>query len=247
MQILIGCAKIMTGNGDGEVPVCTEPAFQDEADKIAMQLTLYSPDELQVMLRVNRHIAEENWLRYRCFFDGSRRTAAVFSYDGMVFRKLSPATMTNDDLIYMNLHLWIGSFLYGLLRPLDLINRYRLEGDVELSCTGHRPLFDYWKPILTDRFIEAVKADDGILVNLASNEFKEIFDWKMVCRELTVISPEFKVEKDGRLKTVVIYAKMCRGAMARWIVQNRISVPEELSGFEYEGFAYEGDWKFNLR
>ena len=86
-----------------------------------------------------------------------------------------------------------------------------------------------------------------MLVNLASNEFKDIFDWKKVMREVTVVTPEFKVEKDGRLRTVVIYAKMCRGAMARWIVQNRVADTARLREFTYDGFHYESDWTFALR
>ena len=237
----------MTGDVPAGMPVGAEPAFQNIADGLAMHLAGYSPDELQALLRVNRNISQENWLRYQNYADRSTRVPAVFAYDGMVFRKFSPESMSEAELKYADQHLFIGSFLYGLLRPLDMINPYRLEGGVELPCTGQRPLFDYWKPILTDWFISSVKADDGVLVNLASNEFKDIFDWKKVMREVTVVTPEFKVEKDGRLRTVVIYAKMCRGAMARWIVQNRVADTARLREFTYDGFHYESDWTFALR
>lgn len=247
MQILIACAKIMTGLCGQKIPFCTEPAFQTQANGIAAQLAGYTVEELQQMLHVNMQIAKENKLRYLSFFDARRRLPAVFCYDGMVFRKLAPETFDGDTLLYANRHLFIGSFLYGLLRPLDMINAYRLEGDVVLPGNGHQSMYDYWKPVLTDWFIEKVKADDGILVNLASSEFRDIFDWKRVKKELTVVTPEFKVEKDGKLKTIVIYAKMCRGAMAKWMLQNRISNPEALKGFEYEGFSYDHADLFSLR
>lgn len=237
----------MTDAVPAGIPTGMEPAFQSIADQLAMRLAGYSPDELQTLLRVNKDIARENWLRYRHYADRTTRIPAVFAYDGMVFRKLSPESMSTEDLCYADRHLFIGSFLYGLLRPLDMINPYRLEGDVELPCTGQQSLFDYWKPILTDWFIAAVKADDGVLVNLASNEFKDIFDWKKVTRELTVITPEFKVEKDGRLRTVVIYAKMCRGAMSRWIIRNRLTDINQLRDFAYDGFRHESAWTFTLR
>lgn len=245
MQILIGCAKIMTDNTP-KIEGCTKPVFQKNADNIAMQLAGYSADELSGMLHCNMAIAKENWLRYQHFFDLLTRRPAVFSYDGMVFQKIAPETMSDDDLRYANDHLMIGSFLYGLLRPLDLINPYRLEGNVVLPGNDHKSMFDYWKPILTDWFINKVKSDDGILVNLASNEFRDIFDWKRVKRELTVITPDFKVERDRKLKTIVIYAKMCRGAMTRWILQHRISRPDDLPAFEYEGFKWNGDSNFYL-
>lgn len=236
MQILLACAKTMTDDAPQVPAPGSMPAFQSNADSLALQMASYTPDELRSLLKVNGAIAKENWLRYQGFFDASTRIAAAFAYDGMVFRRLAPETMSREELLYANDHLFIGSFLYGLLRPLDMINRYRLEGNVELPCAGHKSLFDYWKPILTDWFIEKVKADDGILVNLASNEFKGLFDWKKVERELTVVTPEFKVEKDGKLRTVVIYAKMCRGAMARWILLSRPATIGELTAFDYEGF-----------
>lgn len=246
MQILIGCAKIMTADAP-IITGCTEPTFQHYANNIAMQIVEYSAEELSGMLHCNMAIAKENWLRYQHFSNLSTRRPAVFSYDGMVFQKIAPESMSVADLQYANDHLLIGSFLYGLLRPLDLINPYRLEGNVALPGNNFKSMFDFWKPILTNWLIDKVKSDDGILVNLASNEFRDIFDWKSVKRELTVITPDFKTESDGKLKTIVIYAKMCRGAMTRWIIQNRISSADDLRAFEYENFKWEGDYKFYLR
>jgi hypothetical protein len=110
-------------------------------------------------------------------------------------------------------------------------------------------MFDYWKPRLTEYLIERVKNDDGILVNLASDEMRNLFDWKRVSRELQVIAPDFKVEKDGKLKNVTIYAKMCRGAMTRFILKNRIVSPDELKHFEHEGISHtpqNGEWSYTL-
>lgn len=233
----------MTGVEPRRLPLYTEPVFKKQAQKNALQLAGYSVHELQDMLRCNHDIALENWQRYQLFFDESTRKAAVFAYDGMVFQKLAPETFTEEELRYANKHLNIGSFLYGLLRPLDLVNIYRLEGEVELPENG-KNMFDYWKPILTDYFIEKVKTDDGILVNLASNEFKNIFDWKRIKKKLTIVTPEFKVMKGGKPKTIVIYTKMCRGAMTRWILRNRFTDIEALKTFEYEGFAYDNDWTY---
>lgn len=246
MQILIGCAKIMTGSSPREIPFATEPRFRQQADDNAKQLAGYSVDELQGMLHINKELAVDNFQRYQTFFISETRQPAVFSYDGMVFQKLAPETYSDEALRYANAHLFIGSFLYGLLRPLDLVNPYRLEGDVVLPRHGVT-MFDYWKPLLTDWFIAQVKADDGILVNLAGEEFKKLFNWRRVQKELTVITPQFKVEKDGKLKTVVIYAKMCRGAMAKWILQSKPTNVDRLAAFAYEGYrlaAPSGKWTF---
>lgn len=242
MIIYISCAKIMTGNSTQTLSFATEPKFQLQANENAVQMAAYSPTQLKELLKTNADIAQENWSRYQHFFDlGSKRESAVFSYDGMVFQKLAPESFSKEELLYTNQHLLIASFLYGLLRPLDLIKKYRLEGNVPLPENKGKSMFDYWKPILTDYFIEQIKADDGILVNLASDEMKNLVDWKKVAKEVKIVTPEFHIIKDGKKKTIVIYTKMCRGAMTRYILKNRITNPEELKTFEFEGFRWNSE------
>lgn len=240
----------MTGRAPREIPYITKPSFQLQANDNAMQMVAYSVDELQDMLHVNHEIAAENWHRFQTFHIKKNREPAVFCYDGMVFQKLAPETFSDDELRYANDHLLISSFLYGLLRPLDIVNKYRLEGNIVLPENNVKSMFDFWKPILTDWFIRKIKADDGILVNLASDEMRNLFDWKRVKKEVTIVTPEFKIERNGKLKTIVIYTKMCRGAMTRYILKERITDIQLLKLFEYDGFKIdesEGDWMFTLK
>ncbi len=249
MQILIGCAKIMTGCAPSDISFATEPTFQSQANDNAMQMLNYSVEELCEMLHINRDMALENWKRFRSFHDNSIRQPAAFCYDGMVYQRLAPETLSDSELRYANDHLMISSFLYGILRPLDIINKYRLEGNVILPNNNSKSMFDFWKPILTDWFINKIKADDGILIYLASDEMRNLFDWKRVKSEVKVITPTFKVDKNGKLKTIVIYTKMCRGAMARYIIKNRITNIDELKSFEYEGFSIDDsneEWNYVL-
>lgn len=240
MIIFLACAKIMTGVCTRSLPLTTEPLFQLRANENAIQMASYSSEALMRMLRVNADIAQENWWRYQHFFDEEvKREPAAFAYDGMVFRKLAPESFSDSDLIYANDHLLIGSFLYGLLRPLDLVKKYRMEGSVTLPENKGLNMFDYWKPLLTDCFIQRIKADDGILLNLASEEMKFLFDWKKVAKEVRVVTPEFYTMKDGKPKTIVIYTKMCRGAMTRYVLQNRITSLEDLKSFQHEGFCHD--------
>ena len=251
MIVYLSCAKTMAEicNRDLE-RITTQPHFLKNAEDNAMRMASCTPAEISTMLGVNDSIALDVWSRYQHFFDSSVPSIpAVFAYDGMAFRKLSPETMTDVQLEYANSHLFISSFLYGLLRPLDAIRRYRLEGRAVLPGRDGVNMFAYWKPLLTDFFIERIKADDGILVNLASDEMKNLLDWKRVCREVKVVSPSFRVATNGRLRTVVIYAKMCRGAMARYILENRLTDPEQLKSFEFEGFRHDpssGEFDFNM-
>ena len=142
--------------------------------------------------------------------------------------------------------------LYGLLRPLDAIRRYRLEGDAVLPGHDDQTMFGYWQGRLTEAFLEKIHADDGILVNLASSEMKRLFDWKRIRREARIITPEFRIREGDRLKTIVVYTKMCRGEMTRHLIRNRITDPEMLKEFEWEGFRFDAalsrgdDWTFTM-
>jgi len=218
------------------LPFTSMPEFEAQALEIARDMAGYTVEELCDMLGVNREIAAETYLRYKDFGDPARQRPAAFSYDGIVFKKLGLGTMPDDLLAYADSRLSICSFLYGLLRPMDVISPYRMEGRVELRCTDGRPLFEFWRPLLTDALIARVKASGGILCNLASNEMRALFDWRRVTREVEVVSPSFKVMRDGKPRSVTVYAKMCRGAMARYIIENKIDRPEGLADFDYEGF-----------
>ena len=253
MMIYISCAKTMTAQSKLQVPFTTQPYFIDEARQNVMDISQFSMEELGRLLKINSKLAAENYFRYHNFFSSEDKgLPAILSYTGMVFKRLAVKDFSDDDFRYAQEHLLITSFLYGLLRPLDVIKNYRLEGDVRLPERGNISMFDYWKPVLTDFFIAEIKKQGSVLINLASNEMKELFDWKRVCREVRVITPDFQVYKNGKLSTVVIYAKMCRGEMTRFILKNRIENPEQIKSFEWEGFCYNenessGDhWVFTM-
>ena len=239
MQILLACAKIINETTDKKPPFVSEPRFLKEAEHFALLMGQRSVEELMDMFHCSRQLAIENKLRYDKFFDGEREIPAILAYYGQAYKCLQAQTMTDEDLRYAQQHLWITSFLYGLLRPLDVIHPYRMEGKVVLD---DKTMFNHWKPLLTDLLIDSVNADDGILVHLATEEMQHLFDWKKVSKEVTVIHPLFLVMKNGKLKSVTVYAKSCRGAMTRFIIKNQLDFPESLQGFEYEGFEYRPDY-----
>ena len=234
-------------------PRTTVPVHLEEARRLAAELATLPTDELARLLRVNRRIAAENHLRYRRFHDSDTPALpALTAYTGIVFKRIDPASFSAADLEYAQEHLNITSFLYGLLRPLDAICRYRLEGDAVLPGHDDQTMFGYWQGRLTEAFLEKIHADDGILVNLASSEMKRLFDWKRIRREARIITPEFRIREGDRLKTIVVYTKMCRGEMTRHLIRNRITDPEMLKEFEWEGFRFDAalsrgdDWTFTM-
>lgn len=238
MQILISCAKTMAESSAVATPPATEPRYRAEAEEAAARLALLPAGELGRLLRVNRTLAAGNRRRYLRFHDAPA-LPALTAYTGVVFRHIDPATFTAADFEYAQQHLRITSFLYGLLRPLDAIRPYRLEGDVVIPGDGGQTRFDFWRERLTDVFIERIRRDDGVLVNLASAETKRLFDWPRLVREVRVITPEFRLRDGERLRTVVVYTKMCRGEMTRFILRSRLDRPGQLEEFAWEGFRFD--------
>lgn len=205
-----------------------------------MLLSQCSVEELGQLLHVNPKIALENYLRYQLFHaEETPRLPALLAYTGIVFKRLSPQDFTADDFNYAQSHLRLTSFCYGLLRPFDVIAPYRLEGDVRLPELSDGTLFTYWQSRLTDTLIADVKEAGGTLCNLASEEMKNLFDWKRVEREVNLITPEFHVWKNGKRATVVVYTKMARGEMTRFLLKNRITHPDEIKRFDREGFTFD--------
>lgn len=239
MLVLLSCAKTMNDKTKVPMPETSEPAFNKEASAIAVAMSQFSVEDLEQTLNINAKIAVENYKRFQVFHSGQTPgLPAVLAYTGIVFKRLNPGEFTKEDFRYAQSHLRLTSFCYGLLRPMDIIKPYRLEGDIKLPELGNTSLFNYWKPLLTDHFIRDIKAAGGVLCYLASEEMKNLFDWKKVSREVRIITPEFRVRRNGKWITIVIYAKMSRGEMTRYILKNRITDPEKLKSFTWEGFEY---------
>jgi cytoplasmic iron level regulating protein YaaA (DUF328/UPF0246 family) len=239
MQILLASAKIMNEKTDVRPPLLSRPRFDDEAGRLALEVCNWSADDLRRKLACNAQIAAENVLRYQQFGDEAQKLPAVLAYYGQAYKYLKAQDLSADDLRWAQDHLLITSFLYGLLRPLDNIHPYRMEGKVRLDGTGDQTLFDWWKPRLTQMLIDAVKGDDGILLHLATEEMEHLFDWKRVVREVRVVQPLFYAEKGDVLKVVTVWAKSCRGGMARYAITGRITDPAALSGFVMGSYSYD--------
>ncbi len=242
MQILLASAKIMNDALSTAPSVeLSSPRFALEAEAFARDMAQYSAGTIAEMLSCSRQIAEQNKLSFMRFFEDTVKLPAILAYHGQAYKHLKAETLTADDLYYSQQHLWITSFLYGMLRPLDGIQPYRMEGHVELASGAGENMFGFWKCRLTDMLIDAVKADDGILVHLATEEYQHLFDWQRVRREVRIVQPLFYVRKGDNLKMQAVWAKTCRGAMTRFIIEHRISTPTDLNAFSYEGFAFEPD------
>lgn len=237
MQILLANAKIMYEKA--EKAPCSTPLFQSVTNVLAEEMARMDVEDLGKQLDCSKKIAAENWKRYQNF-GFAEKLPAIMAYNGQAYKHLKAHTLSEDALSYAQKHLWITCFLYGLLRPMDGIVPYRMEHCTTLEATHDKPINQFWKDKLTDVLIDSVKVDDGILIHLSTEEYEHLFDWKRVRNEVKVIQPLFYVEQEnGKLKVQAVWAKTCRGAMVRFILNNHITSPQELKAFSYEGFEYE--------
>lgn len=225
-------------NESSEAKAQSVPMFQAVADVLAAEMARADVETMAQMLRCSRALALENCERYRSW-GIAEKMPAIMAYNGQAYKHLKAASLSPEALDFGSRHLWITCFLYGLLRPMDGIVPYRMEHSVALEATDDTPMSQFWRGRLTDVLIDSVKADDGILVHLSTAEYEHLFDWKRVLRELTVIQPLFYARNSrGDLQMQAVWAKACRGAMVRYILENRITQPEALTAFTHEGFSF---------
>ena len=250
MQIVMSCAKDMSSHKRLASWPITEPLFKREAIEAAAELVKVDTDITSQWFGCSESIAELNQIRFSRFpawssdDDLPDLLQAGVAYSGVAFRQLRVADMNLDEMLASNDHLWLVSFLYGLLRPLDGILPYRLEGKVKLDVHSGKSMFDWWRPRLTDVLLESVKADDGILLWCSTGEMKRMVDWKRLTSEVCVIEPEFYVVKDGNARVNSVFAKQCRGQLAREAIvrcadgsyTGLSDLEELLTGFDFLDF-----------
>lgn len=238
MQIILADAKIMREEVSGvKVPFTSTPMFQKDANAIASEMAKMTTEEIQKFFHCSHAIANENLQRFRSFA-ASPSLPAALAFFGHAYKYLKTDSFTDDDFAFAQNHLSIMSFMYGLLRPLDLIHLYRMPANMRLDYTDDVPLQTWWRSKATDALIGRVKQDDGILIDLSTAEFERMCDWKRVEKEVNVIKPLFLVDNGIDYKNVAIYSKECRGAMSRFIIKSRLSSPEELKAFTIDEFLY---------
>lgn len=210
----------------------SNPQMMEKAEKIYQELKGLSPWEIQSLMKVNEKIATQVFLDVQDWKMGNG-TGAVFAYDGLVFKNIDARHMTRDQLEYLDRHVRILSGLYGVLKPFDRIHPYRLEMAAPLKIEG-RNLYQFWGSDLAE---EIFKTGEPV-INLASEEYAKAV---RKYREPMVrwIDIEFLTMRNGKLRTIVAWAKMARGQMIRFMAERQADDPEELKEFEFQGYEFE--------
>ncbi|MBK0327470.1 peroxide stress protein YaaA [Rhodobacteraceae bacterium F11138] len=219
----------------------TQPAFQADANRLARTARNLTLKDLQGLMSISPDLARLNRDRFRAFSDTPDQDAtrpAALAFAGDTYQGLEAASLDAEELAWAQDHLRILSGLYGVLRPLDAIQAYRLEMGSRLKTRRGQSLYDYWRDALSKALNQqAEQLGTGVLVNCASQEYFGAVAPKAL--KLQVVTPVFMEDKNGTRKVVSFYAKKARGAMARFIIQNRLLDPAELSGFDSGGYVFQ--------
>lgn len=242
MITVVSPAKSLDFESDPKIQSTTSPAFSDEAEKLVSVLKKKSEKELSELMSISNSLAELNAERFQNWRKnpgGGHTRPAVFAFTGDVYKGLDIRTKNKKELDYIQNRLRILSGLYGVLKPLDEIQPYRLEMGTKLKTSKGKNLYEFWGDQITKALNTDIKnTDSEYLVNLASNEyFKSIKKKQLNAR---IITPVFKDHKNGTFKTIAFYAKKARGLMAAFMAENKVSKPEELLAFEKDGYRFNG-------
>jgi cytoplasmic iron level regulating protein YaaA (DUF328/UPF0246 family) len=238
MKIVISPAKSLDFKSELPTTRGTQPPFLDTTAKLNRKLARMSKSDIADLMSISDKLADLNYSRFQEFEeehtkDNSR--PAVYAFDGDVYAGLDAYTIPTEKLDQLQDKLRILSGFYGILRPLDLIQPYRLEMGTSIGIEGKENLYEVWQEKVTDYLNKELKEDE-LFVNLASNEYFRAVDVKEL--KTPVIAPVFKDFKNGKLKIISFYAKKARGAMVRYIIDTNAGSLEDIKGFDHEGYRF---------
>jgi cytoplasmic iron level regulating protein YaaA (DUF328/UPF0246 family) len=239
MLTLVSPAKTLDYESPLATDTYTQPRFTEQSQQLIETLRQLSVQDVAELMKLSDKLASLNVARYQSWEpkhtpDNAR--PAVLAFKGDVYTGLDAESLSETDFSFAQQHLRILSGLYGVLRPLDLLEPYRLEMGTRLKTASGDNLYQFWGERITAALNEELKTSDDVVVNLASNEYFKSVQPKALNARL--ITPVFKDFKNGQYKIISFYAKKARGLMSRYIIQNRIDAPEAIKAFDLEGYYF---------
>ena len=236
MKILISPAKSLDFENNVETSISSKPIFADQAHKINNTIKGLSAPDLSSLMSISPKLSELNWSRNQDFQKiDSKEKEAIFAFNGDVYDGIDANTINTSNHEKLQNSLRILSGLYGILKPFDKIKAYRLEMGTKISINGSKNLYDFWKENVTKSLVNEVNEND-IIVNLASNEYFSVIDQSLISN--TIVSPQFKDFKNGKLKIISFYAKKARGLMTRFLIDNEINSLSDIESFNSSGYMF---------
>ena len=239
MKIVISPAKSLDFESKALTSLHTNSVFLDEAAKLNSVLKKKSVKKLSELMHISANLGQLNYERNQEWdlpFNLENAKQAIYAFTGDVYRGLDVNTIPEDKLPQLQDKLRILSGQYGILKPLDLMQPYRLEMSTKLKVGRKDNLYQFWGSSIT-KALNKEMTDDELFVNLASNEYFKVIKPKEL--KVPVITPVFKEYKNGVYKTIAIFAKLARGSMTRYIIQNNIETIEGLKGFNSDKYGFD--------
>ena len=249
MLVVLSPAKKLDYDSPVRTTKHSQPQFVPQAQGLIDVLRQKSATEISGLMSLSDTLARLNVERYQAWepkFTQTNSRQAVLAFNGDVYEGLDAATLSDDQLDWAQQHVAILSGLYGVLRPLDLMQPYRLEMGTRLATGKGKNLYDYWGTEIAE-YLNQSLAQQGsdVIVNLASEEYFKSVDQKVL--KARVVQCVFQDEKNDTWKIISFYAKRARGLMARYIVDHRIDEPEQLKGFNVDGYAFYPEASTDLK
>lgn len=238
MKIIISPAKSLDFESKVPTTLHTQPRFLEESQKLNKKLKTLSKNKLSSLMSISDDLAALNYDRnqnWKIPFTKKNAKQAIYAFTGAVFQGIDVNSLHEDKIPFLQDKLRILSGLYGLLKPLDLIQPYRLEMGTKIKVGKKDNLYQFWDDALAKSLNEELKEDE-LLINLASTEYFKALPKKVL--KVPMITPVFKDFKNGQYKTIMTYAKKARGLMVRYIIENNVNTLEELKGFNVEGYGF---------
>ena len=240
MLMVVSPAKTLDYDTPPVTQTFSQPDFLNQSENLVKQLRSLTPADIGSLMKISDKLAQLNAARFEAWqqpFTLGNAKQAVLAFKGDVYTGLDAETLTDKQFRFAQKHLRILSGLYGLLRPLDLMQAYRLEMGTRFANSAGKDLYAFWGDRITEKLNEEIAVEKHTcLVNLASNEYFKSVKPKQL--DVPVITPVFKDWKNGQYKIISFYAKKARGLMCRYAIDQKVSKVEQLKDFDYEGYAY---------
>lgn len=254
MLLIISPSKTLDFSSQTIPAETSIPALLEQSQLLVNELIKYKPAKLTKLMNINPKLAQLNFERYQEWqlpFTTENAKPALIAFKGDVFNGIQTDSMSEEDFAFAQQHLRILSGLYGVLKPLDLIQPYRLEMGTALKFKRNNNLYDFWKEKIASLIISEIETHEvKVIINLASKEYFKSIEKYLLAKGIRIITPEFKENKNGEFKFVHILGKRARGLMTRFSIDKKMNDPEKMKLFDYEGYFYndllssENDWVF---
>jgi len=243
MLIVISPAKKLDMDAKAPFSIHSQPESLQQSQILIDALREKDSFDIAELMKLSMKLADLNVARYQAWqtpFTIDNAKQALWAFRGDVYQGMDADSFSDDDVNFAQAHLRMLSGLYGILRPLDLMQAYRLEMGTKFHNIRGKNLYEFWGNLITEHINAALKAQgDDILINLASQEYFKSINPKNLNGQ--IITPTFKEQKNGQYKVIGIYAKRARGLMSRYIIQNRLTSPDELRSFDVDGYHWNAE------